>query len=70
MSEGVRRVAVAVRWAGYAFAAVVFAVFALISMMETGPSAPLGVAIGGAFAAVIAGAGWGLAWVIEGFANR
>lgn len=62
-SEGLMRIALVVRWSGYLLAgsAVVMA------LTLFGSSADSAVMLG--IAVFIAGAGWALAWIIEGFAK-
>lgn len=70
MSEGIRRVAVAVRWLGFIAAILTFAYWTFLALIDTGPYLALGLGVGAAGAAAIAGVGAGIAWVIEGFAKR
>lgn len=64
MSEGLWRLAFVVRGLGY-LAAASFVVLAAVSRPSIGEIAALLV-----LAAILAGAGWATAWIIEGFAAK
>jgi hypothetical protein len=61
-SEGLARLAKVVRWLGYLLAIGFVATMAFAEPQKMGWLVFL-------FAAVLAAAGWALAWVIEGFAK-
>lgn len=70
-SEGLRRIAKAVRWVAYACAAMALAggTIGTAVMLWQGQSEALAsVGLGGAVAAFFYGCGRGFAWIIEGFA--
>lgn len=67
-SEGLMRIALVVRWIGYALATVLaLGAIAAVVFGASDKWATAGIALlGAAFWAV---AGWALAWIIEGFAK-
>ena len=70
-SEGLRRIAKAVRWVAYACAAIALAggTIGTAVMLWQGQSEALAsVGVGAVVAAFFYGCGRGLAWIIEGFA--
>lgn len=63
MNEGLMRIAMAVRWLGYLTAAGLLVLSLIVQYpMTKGDAAIIMVIV-----ALIAGAGWVLSWIIEGF---
>lgn len=69
MSEGIRRLAVAVRWVGYIAAGLVALFFIMLAAIES-QNGWIALVIGAGCAAAVAASGWAAGWIIEGFAKR
>lgn len=69
LAEGIRRLAALIRWTGYVIGGLLFVL--AIALAAFGSTDRLQMfALYGVSGAVVAGIGYALAWVIEGFAGK
>jgi hypothetical protein len=69
-SEGLRRVAAVIRFFGYGVAALLVAGSMVVLFIPGARDALALAGIGLVCAAASAGTGWGLAWIVDGFAKE